>query len=98
MKQGTLRISAPYTEDPANKPYKTKRLSSPQPKPDDLCNRYAEWIRRNGATRYYVFADTAYKMQSALARTAPGLSSLLQEIQVSRTDYVFAGVPDNERI
>ncbi len=97
MKQGTLRISVPYTKDPANKPYKTKRLP-PQPKPDDLCNRYVEWIRRTGATRYYVFADTADKMQSALARTAPGLSSLLQEIQVSRADYVFAGVPDNERI
>ena len=98
MKQGTLRISVPYTKDPANKPYKTKRLSSPQPTTDDLCNRYAEWIRQTGATRYYVFADTAYKMQSALARTAPGLSSLLQEIQVSRADYVFAGVPDSERI
>ena len=98
MTQGTLRISVPYTKDPANKPYKTKRLSSPQPLADDLCNRYAEWIRRNGATRYYVFADTADKMRSALARTAPGISSLLQEIQVSRTDYVFAGVPDNERI
>mgnify|MGYP003442186696 FL=1 len=98
MKQGTLRISVPYTKKPANKPYKTKRLSPPQPKPDDLCNRYVEWIRRTGATRYYVFADTADKMRSALACTAPGLSSLLQEIQVSRADYVFAGVPDNERI
>ena len=98
MKQGTLRISVPYTKDPANKPYKTKRLSSPQPKPETMIARYTQWLIDNEKDHYYVFADTAYKMQSALARTAPGISSLLQEIQVSRADYVFAGVPDNERI
>ena len=90
MKQGTLRISVPFNTNPANKPYKTKRLSSPQPKPETMIARYTQWLIDNKKDRYYVFADAPWSMR----RNLPGV----QEIHVSRADYVFAGVPDSERI
>ena len=94
MKQGTLRISARYTKDPANKPYKTKRLSSPQPKTETMIARYTQWLIDNKKDRYYVFTDapghsaTQWRMRLNL----PGA----REIIVPRADYVFDGVPDNE--
>ncbi len=96
MKQGTLRISVPYTKDPANKPYKTKRLSSPQPKTETMIARYTQWLIDNKKDRYYVFTDAPghSATQWRMRRNLPGV----QEIQVSRADYVFDGVPDNERI
>ena len=96
MKQGTLRISVPFNTNPANKPYKTKRLSSPQPKPETMIARYTQWLIDNKKDRYYVFADapghkaTQWRMRLNL----PGV----REIIVPRADYVFDGVPDNERI
>ena len=95
MKQGTLRISVPAdSRPPANKPYKTKRLSSPQPKLETMIARYTQWLIDNKKDRYYVFADASGRgnTQWRMRLNLPGV----REIQVSRADYVFTGVPDNE--